>query len=614
MTTPISHVGAPSTRDRDKANPLRELQLRLIAFKSLSMPLQLLTACTVIGVCGIGILLAVSRLLSAQIITNSTLDGHLIQTPLAVYAATIIASFLGWSCVSVASTRIPIVWRLTLCLVMAVVLGIGPVLNLYAVITRSSPAPANSLHSLHSEGLLSAAQILVLITLITWVGVFPVIDRQQPAYQPTRNARTFAKSVGMSILVGTYFIADILIVSVLDPALSPDRFIPSSVATQSTVLPSVLAVVVYWSSIDFIEWGETLAASVASVVSQRFPLWIFFTLVTLSALIFVADTIRRLGLIGLLPSLVTTSVVILVVFFLMRLVRVSSAWPVEVPVVALTAGAIFLFLFVQVALFIVLRLSAALHIPDSTINPFYTVLSVSLALAFFGLGLFLIARGKNTQPQARLDMATTGLFMAIIALLVIALSAPQLANVFGLPVLPAIQPNVADLKIIAGVAIVGVALWLGIRRRWTVQFVKPVTAAFMLLMGLQVIGWYFQLFLPSLYAVSNGSALIAAVIFIAAILWDLLTSGDQVTNQDSAAFPRSARVLLYLGYALVAATTYLYATSQHLVATNQAIPLPADGIPLAVIGAEGLGLPLLAYTFAQRIRQWRDSPEWKGER
>ena len=35
--------------------------------------------------------------------------------------------------------------------------------------------------------------------------------------------------------------------------------------------------------------------------------------------------------------------------------------------------------------------------------------------------------------------------------------------------------------------------------------------------------------------------------------------------------------------------------------------LPSDGIALEVVGAEGLGLPLLAYAFAQRLARWRDA-------
>lgn len=612
MTTLVPRATEQSSGDDDSANPLRELRLRLIAFESLSVPLQILSAVTVITVCIIGLLLATSSHLSPQIVTNITANGQLTQTPLAIYLVTVSGTFVGWWCIVVASTRIHSIGRLIVCLLVAVALGISPTLRMYAVVTRVVPANITD-----GATLLPALQLLLVVVLVAWIVIASLMSRKGPK-NPAHSGRQYWTISSLSVLVGVYFTLDILIVSVYDPATPPQFFIPSSVAAQSTLLPGLLAIVVYWSSIDFIEWGEILAASIAKVVSKRFPLWVFVALVTLSASVFAADTIRRLSLIGLLPSLLTAGVLILVDLVIMRLARVNLAWPIDVPIGALLAGAIFLFVFVQVSLALVSLLSAALTLPGSSVNPLYTLMSVSLAILFLGIGLLLIVRGgnaRNNAKKARFDIAASGLFFTLVALLVIALSIPQLENVLGLPVIPALQPNVADFKIITGVAIVSVTLILAIRRRWNVRLLKPYTAAFMLLVGLQVIGWYFQLFLPGLYTVSKRSEIVAALIFIAAVLWDLITSGDQMTNLDSPSFPRSARLLLYLGYALFAATTFLYTSSQHLVSTGQVVPLPTDGISLAVVGAEGLGLPLLAFTFAQRMRHRRDrqvQPSTKG--
>ena len=114
-----------------------------------------------------------------------------------------------------------------------------------------------------------------------------------------------------------------------------------------------------------------------------------------------------------------------------------------------------------------------------------------------------------------------------------------------LPVITETQPNIADFKLLAGGATVIAILWLALRGRLTARVAAPLTAALLLLVGLQVIGWYFQLFLPNLHQLTGQSAVLAAMVFVAAILWDLLTSGDAVTNRESRAFPRSTRVLLY---------------------------------------------------------------------
>jgi len=95
------------------------------------------------------------------------------------------------------------------------------------------------------------------------------------------------------------------------------------------------------------------------------------------------------------------------------------------------------------------------------------------------------------------------------------------------------------------------------------------------------------------------------MLFLGAILWDFLLSGDQVTNQDSKAFSRDVRRLLYIGYTLVATSIFLYFVSQRIAGTGQVVPLNGTGAPLEVIGAEGLGLPLLAFTFIRALGRWR---------
>src|SRR5262249_8928895 len=172
----------------------------------------------------------------------------------------------------------------------------------------------------------------------------------------------------------------------------------------------------------------------------------------------------------------------------------------------------------------------------------------------------------------------------------------QLANVLGLPVKPETQPNPAAFKVLVAVGTLATLLWLAARRKLTPDLEAPFTAALALLAGLQVIGWYFPLLLPNLHALSAAAAAISSGFFLVALLWDLLTSGEQVTNRESRAFPREARVLFYLGYTVFAASTFLYLISQRLISTGGSVPVSSNNFPLEVIGAEGWGIPLLAFT------------------
>jgi hypothetical protein len=146
---------------------------------------------------------------------------------------------------------------------------------------------------------------------------------------------------------------------------------------------------------------------------------------------------------------------------------------------------------------------------------------------------------------------------------------------------------------------------LALRRRLTRALAEPFAVVLGLIMGLQVIAWFIFLVQPALSAVSSASVIVAALLFLLAILWDLLLSGDQVTNGASAVFPRETRVLLYLGYMLVSSATLVYLKSVHFVSTGQIVPLGSQSDMLEGFGAIGLGLPLIAYTFVQGLAHWR---------
>jgi hypothetical protein len=409
-------------------------------------------------------------------------------------------------------------------------------------------------------------------------------------------------TVVVSGLVCLYYAVDVIAVAFYDPSAGLTTFVPSEIASVFTLLPAAFAVIIYWGSTDFIEWGETVATNVANLANRVGPPWVLFSLVAVVTAGFMFDVGRRLSLVALAPSLVTGGVLLLVMALLLRVAKVDGASPAQVPTAALIAGAIFLFVFVQGAQYVTNIATHVIPLPPERINPFYTVVSVSTALVLLIASLVIIVRGRANGRQT---LSTSGAFLGMIAILVVGLSTPQLANVFHLPVIVETQPNIADFKLFAGGAtLLGIA-WLILRRQVTARFAALITAGFALVVGLQVIGWYFQVFLPSLHQRIGLSAILAAIAFVGAILWDLLMSGDSTTNHDSPTFPRAARLLLYLAYALFASSAFLYATSQTLVSTGAIVSLPSDGAVLEVIGAEGLGLPLLAYTFTQRLGRWR---------
>jgi len=87
--------------------------------------------------------------------------------------------------------------------------------------------------------------------------------------------------------------------------------------------------------------------------------------------------------------------------------------------------------------------------------------------------------------------------------------------------------------------------------------------------------------------------------------WDALMSGRRFTNQDSSRFPRAARLLVYVGYALLFAAAFsLFKGSPDL--SGYATYVVED----AVAGAQGLkllGMPVVLYLWVQAAeRIWRE--------
>src|SRR5262249_46380651 len=93
--------------------------------------------------------------------------------------------------------------------------------------------------------------------------------------------------------------------------------------------------------------------------------------------------------------------------------------------------------------------------------------------------------------------------------------------------------------------------------------------------------------------------------FLVTVVWDVVTSGKEVTNGSSAGFPRDARVLLYLGYNLVGAALLLYVTSAKGAAAGR-IATTVDDIQSLVVtgGALFLGIPLVALSAVMRLGSW----------
>jgi hypothetical protein len=566
---------------------------RLISFSTMSRSLRRLAFGVIALLIVCGALLAATSLPVPPLVTG-TVQGKVTQVSSAIYIVTLLSLVLGWTLVLAAAQLMSRGVRLLLLAPVMVLLASGPLTRLADIASQAGVPPA-------IEAGLRVAQLVILGVLVACVlGAAPA--------QARKGARTGeGKSVDfrrrrfwpIAALMLGYLAAELAIVYGYATSAEASQT-ASAIAAQARFLPAILAVVVYWGSTDFIEWGQTAAAGVASLTRRLQTPAVFFGVVGLVALGFLADLIRLFGVAALLPAAGTSLVLLGLVALVAVFARVDETWPADVPMGALLVGAAFLYVFFQIATSLETALTGRL--PAEELNPFYTAISVLSAVALLGAALGLIVRGRM-RKHAKLRAA--GFYLATLALLLVALSTPQLANVFGLPVVPAMQPTVPAIKLIVLTATLVALVVLALSGRLTGALAEPFAVVLGLIVGLQVVAWFLLLVLRALSAVSSASEVVAALLFLVAILWDLLVSGDQVTNRTSDTFPREARVLLYLGYVLISSATLVYLKSVRFAGTGQVVSLGSQGDVLEYIGAIGLGLPLIAYTFVQGLARWR---------
>ncbi len=221
------------------------------------------------------------------------------------------------------------------------------------------------------------------------------------------------------------------------------------------------------------------------------------------------------------------------------------------------------------------------------------------ALALAG-GLALLWLGRRRRLNA---VTLSGAFITALGLIWLAFELNPLAQVAGLPgshlafTIPSLELVIAAATLV----LVGV---LVVRRRLGAHERELLALVLALNVGLQFVSWIIAAFDQSLaIKLSIGQA----IILIIGIGWDVLMSGEQITNPDGRLFPRQVRLLLYLGYTMLVTTAVLYFTAQHVV-SGGGEPFFEDA-QWPQLGLIFLGAPLLITVFILELSRW-----WQRQR
>jgi hypothetical protein len=206
----------------------------------------------------------------------------------------------------------------------------------------------------------------------------------------------------------------------------------------------------------------------------------------------------------------------------------------------------------------------------------------------FIVGFTLLAAQRNRPGR----LSLTGLLVALTS----SLGFLALLNNAG------DQKNGAiAILVILSLATLATVLWLVARLRVNQQSTTLLTQLLTLNVGVLVIAGILVFFQRTQTSSGRVSGM-AALVFIGAFLWDLLTSG-RATNASSKRFPRHARVYLYLGYTLLLTTVVivLAAISFNSAATAKTFEEGFNQQLYAHYGLATLGVATLFATFILRV-------------
>ena len=323
----------------------------------------------------------------------------------------------------------------------------------------------------------------------------------------------------------------------------------------------VLPIVLFVTASDFAEWAEVVAGKAVAGVRGVHRLVLPAVAIVFAAAV-LADSVRVAGGVGALARQLVPTLVLAAVAVLLGRLLLVRARRLRVPLSGLIAVGAAGFVF-------------------SITGPFSGItLDVWVSL------LLAAAATCVVVGRIRPRFATSALLFAVV-LLVAALADWHWAG--GTFLTPEQLRTGGAVLCLAGVAF---AL---VRYRLRPRGGQLVRMLVVLLLGLQALDWLSALF----HASSDlGLAPLQASVVLAGLLWDVVTSGEAVTNVRGRRVPHHSRVLVYFGYEILAASAivwfYASTASRSLQDTDFWV---AGGIQL-------LGVPLLIVFFSLGLTSW----------
>jgi hypothetical protein len=524
--------------------------------------------------------------------------------PVAAFVVIALSLALGWCFILTGALQVH--WGLRFPVVALVTVGLG----YYPVVQLMSDSGLSG-RPFTGEVRLAWLQLGILGLFWVWsIGLLATEMRKGDRRRATAGRRRFPGNTFLlvSALVLIYEGATLGVWLDYRQAGVPLRgsVLADALTGQIFVLPLLLAVVIFWSSTDLIGWGElgarmlvTLARKVDGEKRTSRP-YLLMILTGVAAAGIVIDVVRVYGRAALL-SLVIAAALTVVVVLLAYWARLGQGWPVQMPIPTRLAG--LAFMVGEFALVYPLGFALAnwWGLPVDSAGPAIgVILGILVDVLAIMLGLILLARARQRQ---RYSAGATGLLLIMAALLVVVGNLQLVLAVLAPGGMHVPLHLLAGIRLLAALSVLILVVWLIAQPRSARDESRLLTAALLLLAGLQTIEWSFDV-ADAQTALGRISAVTFAAVFFVAVLWDVATSGEEITNADSDQFPRDGRVLLYLGYTMVAASVLLYSAAVQIPVAGALSPDALSSGNDAALGLLILGLPTVALGIALRFGGW----------
>lgn len=225
--------------------------------------------------------------------------------------------------------------------------------------------------------------------------------------------------------------------------------------------------------------------------------------------------------------------------------------------------------------------------------------------AWLALALVAFAVLRTERRRARPGwLVATCVYFLVAGAYYVLVQLPTLGFTLGLSrdALPSLTRS--GLGSTVAVGTLAVVAWLSLRRRLTAAVAEPLALLFALNGGLFAIHWIDRGF-ESGISTGGRFSIVQAVLVLAALVWDIVMSGEAITNRHNRHFPRHTRVLVYLGYIMLVGTAVLFFSSLHVQTTSAAIEPQFESEGFVENGLLFLGTSLVITFFVLRLSRAR---------